>query len=181
MLEAMKDQFGFRVKEITEQILNNIIISSTKIRQAIVSGNIEEANNFLGYSYFFEGKVVEGNKLGRTIGYPTANLEINNTDKLVPGDGVYAVTLDAIKILADQTTNLQLFGMMNIGIRPTIGGTRRVIEVNIFDFNEEIYGRNLTVYLHKRLRGEVKFNGLDALKAQLAIDKAQAVAALKEL
>ncbi|MES2646082.1 MAG: bifunctional riboflavin kinase/FAD synthetase [Bacteroidota bacterium] len=181
LLEAMKDQFGFRVKEITEQILNNIIISSTKIRQAIVSGNIEEANDFLGYPYFFEGKVVEGNKLGRTIGYPTANLEINNTDKLVPGDGVYAVSLDPIKILTNQTTTQQLFGMMNIGIRPTIGGTKRVIEVNIFDFNEEIYGSNLTVYLHKRLRGELKFNGLDALKAQLAIDKARAVTALKAL
>lgn len=165
LLEAMKNEFGFEVKEIPEQILHNIIISSTKVRHAILEGDIEEANEFLGYEYFFEGTVVEGNKLGRTIGYPTANLELTDTDKLIPGDGVYAVTVNL------QERNLTLKGMMNIGIRPTIGGTKRLIEVNIFDFDEDIYGHSLRIHMHKRLRGEVKFDGLDALKAQLAKDK----------
>lgn len=176
LLEALKDQFGFRVKEIPEHLLHNNIISSTKIRHAVLGGNIPEANECLGYPYFFEGIVVEGNKLGRTIGYPTANIEINEPDKLVPGNGVYAVQV----ALKTKGPVKYLSGMMNIGIRPTIGGTKRVIEVNIFDFNQDIYGRQLRVYMHSRLRGEVKFTSLDALKDQLARDKEVAIKALEE-
>ena len=191
LLEAMKEECGFRVKEIPEQVLHNIIISSTKVRNAILAGNIEEANEFLGYKYFFEGKVVEGNKLGRTIGYPTANLEINDPDKLIPGDGVYAVTIemkggayspltahDSPPDSYRDTTHHSLKGMMNIGIRPTIGGTKRVIEVNIFNFDKDIYGCTLRVYMHERLRGEIKFAGLDALKEQLAKDKEESLSFL---
>lgn len=188
LLESMKEQFGFEVKEIPEQILNNVTVSSTKVRNAISGGNIEEANLFLGYPYFFEGTVVEGNKLGRTIGYPTANIEIGNPDKLIPGNGVYAVTVDLKEknsfIPGTDTPGTAistLSGMMNIGIRPTIGGTKLVVEVNLFDFNGEIYGHTLRVQVHKRLRGEVKFSGLDALKEQLAFDKTDALNALADL
>jgi riboflavin kinase/FMN adenylyltransferase len=94
LLEAMKEEFGLIVKEIPEQILHNVIISSTKVRNCIMEGDMDEANLFLGYPYFFEGEVVEGNKIGRTIGYPTANIQVNNPEKLIPGNGVYAVTVE---------------------------------------------------------------------------------------
>jgi riboflavin kinase/FMN adenylyltransferase len=167
LLEALKDDFGFRVKEIPEHVLHNSIISSTKIRNALLAGNVAEANECLGYDYFFEGNVVEGNKLGRTIGYPTANLLISDEDKLVPGDGVYAVEVEL--------NGLKKQGMMNIGIRPTVDGARRVKEVNIFHFDQEIYGETLRVYLKARIRSEIKFDGIDALKEQLASDKITAV------
>ena len=176
LLEALKDEYGFEVKEISEQVIDNVIISSTKVRQSITQGNIDEANLFLGYPYFFEGTVVEGNRLGRTIGFPTANIEISTPEKLVPGDGVYAVT---VSLLSKE--DLLYSGMMNIGIRPTIGGTKRVIEVNIFDFDADIYGCVLRVFIHRRLRGEVKFNGLEELKEQLNRDKIQSINALAEL
>jgi riboflavin kinase / FMN adenylyltransferase len=112
--------------------------------------------------------VTEGNKLGRTIGYPTANLQIQGEDKLVPANGVYAVTI-ALKNSSSENNIYK--GMMNIGVRPTIDGTKKVIEVNIFDFNKDIYGQSMRVYLRKYLRPEQKFDGLEALKAQLARDK----------
>ncbi len=165
LLEALKEQFGYRVKEIPEHVLQNSAISSTRIRQAIINGQIETANEFLGYDYFFEGTVIEGNKLGRTIGYPTANIRIGDDEKLVPGNGVYAVTVNC-----QQSTVDGLKGMMNIGVRPTVDGTKRTIEVNIFDFDEDIYGQTMRIYVKAYLRGEVKFAGLDALKEQLAKD-----------
>lgn len=165
LLEALKEQFGYRVKEIPEHVLQNSAISSTRIRQAIINGQIETANEFLGYDYFFEGIVIEGNKLGRTIGYPTANIRIGDDEKLVPGNGVYAVTVNC-----QQSTVDGLKGMMNIGVRPTVDGTKRTIEVNIFDFDEDIYGQTMRIYVKAYLRGEVKFAGLDALKEQLAKD-----------
>lgn len=164
MLEACSEKYGFTVKEIPEKVLNETAVSSTRIRQALSVGNIETANELLGYPYFFEGTVVEGNKLGRTIGYPTANIQVTNADKLVPGNGVYAVTI--------KSKDRIFKGMMNIGVRPTVDGTKRTIEVNIFDFDEDIYNTSIQVYLHHFLRGEQKFNGLDALKEQLANDKA---------
>jgi riboflavin kinase/FMN adenylyltransferase len=170
LLEDFGRLLGFAVKEIPEHVLNNITVSSTKIREALLHSDVETANNYLGYDYFFEGTVVEGNKLGRTLGYPTANIQMETPEKLVPGNGVYAVIA-----AVDQSSYK---AMMNIGIRPTVDGTRRVIEVNIFDFNEDLYGKTLRVYIKRYLRGEVKFNGLDALKEQLAIDK---ITALKVL
>lgn len=162
LMEAYGKELGFEVREIPEQVLHKVVISSTRIRNALKENDIATANSFLGYPYFFEGTVVEGNKLGRTIGYPTANLHISNEDKLVPGDGVYAVRTGR---------NGEYTGMMNIGYRPTVDGRKKVIEVNIFDFNEDIYGQQLQVHLHHYLRGEVKFEGLEALKAQLLRDK----------
>lgn len=164
LLEEYSARLGFDLMEIPAHVINNNTVSSTRIREAISKDDIDTANTLLGYDFFFEGTVVDGNKLGRTLGYPTANLRIENEEKLIPGDGIYAVEA--------AIGNSQLLkGMMSIGIRPTIGGTDRVIEVNLFDFNENIYGATLRVYVKKYLRSEVKFNSLDALKDQLAKDK----------
>jgi riboflavin kinase/FMN adenylyltransferase len=167
LLEAMADQYGFLLKEIPEHILNNITVSSTRIREAISSTNIETANNNLGYTYFFEGEVVHGNKLGRTLGYPTANIQLNDETKLLPADGIYAV--EARLANSDEI----LKGMMSIGVRPTIGESPRVIEVNLFDFDKDIYGQTLRVYVKHYLRPELKFDNLDALKTQIAADEVQ--------
>jgi len=166
LLEQYAAEKRFNLIEIPQHLLHESAISSTRIRENLLLGKLEEANELLGYDYFFEGLVVEGNKLGRTIGYPTANLEVMIAEKLVPGNGVYAV-LAELKNLERGYIN----GMMNIGIRPTIDGTKRVIEVNLLNFNEDIYGSTLKVYLKKYLRGEQKFNGLEALKNQLAKDR----------
>lgn len=169
LLELYSEKLGFELKEIPAHVINESTVSSTRIREAILNGNIELAKSLLGYDFFFEGKVVEGNKLGRTLGYPTANLQVGIEEKLVPGNGVYAVTV----ALPDGT---QKNGMMNIGVRPTVDGKKRMIEVNIFDFDKDIYGITLRVYVKKYLRGEQKFDGLDALKQQLTIDKEQSLA-----
>ncbi|KAF0241203.1 MAG: riboflavin kinase / FMN [Chitinophagaceae bacterium] len=195
LLEQRGKELGFEVKEISEELMNEVGISSTKIRKAILENEIELANDFLGYAYFFEGLVIEGNKLGRTIGYPTANLHIGTEEKLIPGNGVYAVLIELLpdqknQVTINQDTKNQddpnaltgkLFkGMMNIGIRPTVDGKKRVIEVNIFDFDETIYDRTLVISIIHYLRGEVKFNGLDELKLQLKADKEQASKLLNE-
>lgn len=171
MLEQYAAELKFSVKEIPEKVLNEIAVSSTRIRNAIKEGNIESAKALLGYDYFFEAKVVAGNRLGRTIGYPTANLHVENPEKLIPGNGVYAVEIKVKE---------QLFkGMMNIGFRPTVDGSKIAIEVNIFDFDRDIYDTAVRVYVKYFLRSEQKFNGLDALKAQLGKDKLEAVTKLK--
>ena len=180
LLEAYAGRHAFKLIEIPVHLVDEAAISSTKIREALVSGRVEDARRFLGYDYFFEGLVVEGNKLGRTIGYPTANLQPQIEDKLVPGNGVYAVLVemaenrqgDGLNNPPPSTQGPSLHkGMMNIGTRPTVAGTQTVIEVNIFDFDAAIYGSTLRVYLKKYLRAEQKFNGLDALKEQLARDR----------
>ena len=163
LLESEAVKYNFAVKEIPEKVLQDVTISSTKIRDALLDGDIKTAASYLGYDYFFSGIVSEGNKLGRTIGYPTANLKIEDEQKLIPANGVYAVLVE--------WKDLTLKGMMNIGVRPTVDGLNRVIEVNIFDFDEMIYGETLKVIIKHRLRTEVKFNGLEELKAQLSKDK----------
>jgi riboflavin kinase/FMN adenylyltransferase len=202
LLEEKAKWFDYLVKEIPGFMLEDNTISSTIIRQALLKGNIDTANEYLGYAYFFSGTVVEGNKLGRTIGYPTANLLVIEDKKLIPGNGVYAVEVLVNGELSivnsewamdnsenpptssgspDSSFNIgnSYFGMMNIGIRPTVEGVNRMIEVNIFDFDKEIYGDTLTVHIKKRLRSEQKFNGLEELKEQLAKDKEQALEVLK--
>ncbi len=169
LLEKYSSTSGYRVIEIPEHVLQNVIISSTRIRESLLLGNIEKANEFLGYPYFFSGIVMHGNKLGRTIGYPTANIQIRENEKLIPGFGVYAVQVTIKE--KDQLYK----GMMNIGIRPTVDGKARVIEVNIFDFDEDIYDQVIKVTVIGRLRDEIKFNGLDALKTQLNKDKNDAI------
>lgn len=195
LLEEYSARLGFNLMEIPAHLINDNTVSSTRIREAVLNGNTDVANTLLGYNFFFEGTVVDGNKLGRTLGYPTANLKIENEEKLVPGNGIYAVQV-AIGNRSRQSTGTignkkadlpltidhsRLKGMMSIGIRPTIGGTDRVIEVNIFDFNEDIYGATVRVYIKKYLRSEVKFNGLDALVEQLAKDKVDTLRALGNL
>ncbi len=172
LMKAYGKALGFEVKEISEQIIHEIVISSTKIRHSLKANDITTANEFLGYPYFFEGVVIEGNKLGRTIGYPTANLHISSEEKLIPGNGVYAVTI----VTHESSVVRNIYkGMMNIGLRPTVDGKKKVIEVHIFDFDADIYGQTLQVRLQQYLRGEVKFNGLDALKEQLRKDKLAAI------
>jgi riboflavin kinase / FMN adenylyltransferase len=185
LLEEYSARLGFNLMEIPAHLINDNTVSSTRIREAVLHGNTDVANTLLGYDFFFEGTVVDGNKLGRTLGYPTANLRIENAEKLIPGNGIYAVELEIRSRKGDTATGTQrpnvyapviidhprLKGMMSIGIRPTIGGTDRVIEVNIFDFSEDIYGATVRVYIKKYLRSEVKFNGLDALVEQLGKDK----------
>ena len=175
LLQQYAHQLGFIVKEIPGHLYEEVIISSTKIRHALLNADIATANQLLGYPYFFEGTIVKGNQVGRTIGYPTANLSIASPEKLIPGNGVYAVTA-LIKGTNPPTTYK---GMMNIGFRPTIEGKVRVIEVNLFEFDADIYGEILQVSVHHFLRSEQKFTGLDALKAQLAKDKNSAIEILQ--
>jgi riboflavin kinase/FMN adenylyltransferase len=180
LLEDYGKKLGFTVKEISEKVLNNIVISSTQIRKALLQSDVAKANELLGYAYTFEGTVIKGDQIGRTIGYPTANIQMDNEDKLVPGDGIYAVTVrlvvngeKQVDISQSPKTiyHLPLKGMMYIGSRPVVNGKRRVIEVNIFDFDEDIYGKTLRVYVHHYIRGDMKLNGLEDLKRQLAEDK----------
>jgi riboflavin kinase / FMN adenylyltransferase len=164
-------KFGFQVEEIPRQDVDHIGVSSTRIRQALEVGDIEIATHFLGSQYSITGRVVIGDKLGRVLGYPTANIEIENKNKLIPADGIYAVTIK-------HEHNIYR-GMLYIGIRPTINGVKRNIEVNIFDFNKEIYGESLTIYFHSLIRQDKKFNDLEELKTQLHQDKIDAIKKLK--
>jgi riboflavin kinase/FMN adenylyltransferase len=170
LLEHYGNEFNFFVKQIDEQVLAEAAVSSTRVRKALLQADLITAKALLGYDYFFEGTVIKGDQLGRTIGYPTANLQLTNTEKLVPGDGVYAVRL---QIENSKFENLIFGGMMYIGSRPVVNGKRRVIEINIFDFDKDIYDEVLKVEVVAYTRGDIHFNGLEALKEQLAKDKLQ--------
>ena len=166
LLEQLATQYGFDVAEIPKQLVDDMAVSSTKIRHALHSGNVRLAQHLLGYDYPLSGTVVRGRQLGRTIGYPTANIAVANPLKLVPANSVYAVQV---------LHNKQKYGgMLNIGTRPTVDGTNRTIEVHIFDFDEDIYDQTLQVNFVQRLRNEQKFDGLDALIAQLKKDEQEA-------
>jgi riboflavin kinase/FMN adenylyltransferase len=192
LLEDCCKMFNYELKEIPVHVLNEISVSSTRIREAITNTDIETANKLLGYDFFFKGTIIGGNKLGRTIGYPTANLKIEDEEKIIPGNGVYAVELSivngewSIEDSTDKssyspfTIHHSLKGMMNIGKRPTVDGRNKTIEVNIFDFDKDIYGKEIIVSVKKHLRNEQKFSGLDALKQQLMKDKINAIEVLKE-
>lgn len=163
--------YGFDVEEIERQDVDHIAVSSSKIRQALESGDIETAIHFLGRPYSMTGQVVKGDKLGRVLGYPTANIDLDSRLKLIPSDGIYAVTVKYESAIYK--------GMLYIGNRPTVNGTKRVIEVNLFDFKKEIYGESLTIYFHSLIRLDSKFQDLEALKKQLHDDKEKALAFLK--
>lgn len=165
LLEKMAAAYNYKLKEIPKHILENISISSTNIREAILHSDIATANRLLGYEFFFSGEVVHGDKLGRKLGYPTANLKIKNEEKIIPGNGIYAVYAKS------EESAQTLKGMMSIGFRPTVDGKKRVVEVNLFDFDKEIYGQILKVYVKKFLREEVKYDSLDALVKQIDQDK----------
>ena len=160
-------KYNFEVEEIKEQKFDNIAVSSTKIRKALFEGDIKSANNLLGYNYNINGKVVNGNKIGRDLGFPTANLEFDDKHKLLPAFGVYAVDVEF--------DNKKYGGMLSTGVRPTINGNNRVTEVNIFNFDKNIYSQNINVSFIERLRNEVKFDSLDDLKKQLINDKENAL------
>lgn len=170
LLEKKALQFNYVLKEIPKHILEDIAISSTNIRQAILHNDIGTAEKLLGYEFFFSGVVVHGDKLGRQLGYPTANLKIMDEEKITPANGIYAVYAE-VKGSDNTTIGPRLKGMMSIGFRPTVDGKKRVIEVNIFDFNKEIYDQTLKVYVKKYLREEIKFDGLPSLIKQIDQDK----------
>lgn len=176
LLEEYGSRLGFEVKEIPKQVLQQAAVSSTRVRKALLHQDIETAKQLLGYNYFFEGEIIKGDQIGRTIGYPTANIQISVEDKLVPADGVFAVE---VIIKNNDYQHTTFGGMMYIGSRPVVNGKRRVIEVNIFDFDDDIYHQTMQVTIRKYIRGDMNFNGLPALKTQLAIDKQHCILILK--
>ena len=158
--------YGFEVDEIPPHDVEHVTVSSTRVPNALLVENVRVANEYLGRPYALSGTVVRGNQLGRTIGYPTANIRVNDEYKLIPADGVYAVRVG----LREQVYG----GMLNIGVRPTVNGTLRTVEVHLFDFDMDIYDEELTLYFAEKLRAEQKFGGLDTLKVQLRQDEADA-------
>jgi len=162
-LIAYGREYGFEVEQISALEINEVSVSSTKIRNALNSGNIETANKFLGYPYFITGTVVEGRQLGRTIGFPTANIHVAEDYKLIPSHGVYVVS----SVIEGRV----VYGMMNIGTNPTVGGIRLSIEVYYFDLDMDLYGRDLRVDVYYRMRDEIKFASLQKLKLQIEEDR----------
>lgn len=167
------EKYDFEVEQISAQEIQEVSVSSTKIRVALEEGNIRLANPFLGYPYFLTGTIQKGKQLGRTIGFPTANLKIEETYKLIPKKGVYIVQ----SILNKKT----VFGIMNIGINPTVGGESISIEVYFLDFEADLYGQKIQVALLDYIRPEQKFDSVDLLKEQLEKDKSTAIAYIKNL
>jgi riboflavin kinase/FMN adenylyltransferase len=179
LLEKMASGYNYSLKEIPKQMLDEISISSTKIREALLSGNIEVADKLLGYEFFFSGTVVHGDKLGRKLGYPTANLKVMEEEKIIPGNGIYAVYAELVNGHSPITTHHSHFkAMMSIGFRPTVDGSKKVIEVNIFNFDKDIYDQTVKVYLKKYLREEIKFNSLEDLVKQIDQDKIESLKVL---
>jgi len=172
-VKRLGDMLGFDVHMVEAHEVAHITVSSTTVRKALSEeGNVEMAAAFLGRPYQLAGMVVHGDKKGREIGYPTANIRVTNERKIIPAYGVYAVQVEYEGKLYG--------GMLNIGMRPTVTDSKELrIEVNIFDFSEMIYGKQLKVFFHKRIRDEVRFSSLSALKEQLATDKQDCISVLK--
>jgi len=169
-LQRLGPVYGFDVVEIPEQDIYEVAISSTRVREALLNGAIELAHTFLSYPFFITGKVIRGDQLGRTIGYPTANIVIEEKYKLIPLDGIFAVKV----ITGDGTYK----GMAYIGTRPTVNGVTRNIEVNIFDFDKEIYNEQIRMEFYNFVRDDMKFDSLEALKEQIGKDKKDVLALL---
>jgi len=173
LLRQLQADFGYEVREIPAQLIDEAAVSSTKIRNAIAEGKVEEAAHMLGRSYGIAGKVVEGAKLGRTIGYPTANIEPLDAEQILPGKGIYAARVNFRGNIYD--------AMLSIGYNPTVTDKKELkIEVHIFSFSESIYGEELEIFFIRYLRTEEKFDSLDALKEQLHKDKEAALQALSQ-
>ena len=166
-------KYGFEVEQISAQEINEISVSSTKIRNALEEGDIVLANKYLGYEYFLTGTIIKGKQLGRTIGFPTANLKIEENYKLIPRNGVY--------IVSSIINNKTVFGMMNIGFNPTVNGENQTIEIHFFDFEADLYHQKITVSLLHRIRSEQKFDSVVLLKEQLEKDQNYAKAFLNKL
>ena len=172
-LIAFGKKYNFEVEQISVQEINEISVSSTKIRNALLEGNMTLANDYLGYNYFLTGEVVKGKQLGRTINFPTANLKIQENYKLIPQNGVYIVK----SVINEQT----VFGMMNIGFNPTVNGQNQTIEIHYFDFDADLYHQKIRVSILQRIRSEQKFESVNLLKAQLETDKQMAISYLNHL
>ena len=167
LLEELAPVYNFDLEEIPEQDVNDIAVSSTKIRTALNNGEITTANQFLGYDFELTGTVIKGQQIGKTIGYPTANIFVQDTYKLIPGDGIYAVMVRLDKE--------EFKGMLYIGNRPVFKGIKQSVEVNILDFDREIYGEKITVIFKNRIRDDMKLSGIDELKLQIDKDKVEAI------
>ncbi|GDX51026.1 riboflavin biosynthesis protein [Bacteroidota bacterium] len=171
MLRRFENEFHYKVEELNKQLVDDIAVSSTRVRIALNEGDIELATDLLGHSYSISGIVVHGQHLGNKIGFPTANISINNSLKLIPADGVYAVRVNY--------KNEKLKGMMNIGNRPTVDGLHHKLEVHLLDFNKDLYNEELEIHFVKQLREEKKFSSVDELKEQLKLDKENTITVLK--
>ena len=172
--ELKKDApiYGFEVEEIPKQMIENNAVSSTKIRRALSVGEVDIANEYLGRPFCIHGVVIEGERIGRTLDFPTANIDVTFDHKLIPSEGIYVV-----KVMVNQE---YFGGMLNIGYRPTFGGTQKRVEVNIFDFDQDIYGEKIMVEFYHKIRSEIKFQNVGALKSQLQEDKKEALAILQK-
>ncbi len=166
-------QYGFDLEEIPREDIDDIGVSSTKIRKSLEEGNIQAANEFLGRDYELSGIIIKGQQLGRSIGFHTANIQVLNDYKLIPSNGVYAVSATI--------ENKSFFGMLNIGHRPTVGGTSRTIEVHLFDFEGNLYDLRISINFKAFLRHEIKFNDLNALKDQLIQDQYSSLKLLSQI
>lgn len=162
-LKKFGEEFGFEVDEISKQDIEEVAVSSTKIRRSLEEGDLEKANEYLTRPFFLSGEIIKGKGLGRDMGFPTANLKIKESYKLIPKEGVYVV--------ASMIEGQKYFGMMNIGNNPTLGGQERSIETYFFNLNMDLYGKHLHIQLHKRIRSEMKFENLEALIKAMKADE----------
>ena len=164
-LKECAETYNFSIEQLEAVKNGGEKISSTSIRDLLLKGRLDESNRYLGYDYFLQGRVTGGNRVGRQIGFPTANISPHDEHKLIPGDGVYAVNLES--------ENTLYKGMLNIGFRPTIDSVKKskTIEVNIFDFDGDLYDKDVTLYFRKRIRDERKFENIEQLKQQLVLDR----------
>lgn len=172
-LVAFGSTLDFVVDEISAQEIDDVSVSSTKIRKALEEGDIKTANSFLGYQYMLTGIVKKGRGIGRQLNYPTANIHIEETYKLIPKTGSYVVK--------SEINSAAIYGMMNIGFNPTVSGTTKTIEVHFFDFNQDLYNVELQIDILHRLRDESKFESIDALKEQLSKDKTTSLSIIAKL
>ena len=172
-LKALEKKFDYEVEEIPKQLIEHIAVSSTKIRKSIQLGEIELANELLGHYFSLEGKVIKGNQIGNQLGYPTANIFIENKNKLIPGEGVYAALVTH--------NEHQYKGMLYIGNRPTFSGRDKSIEINIFDLDEDLYGKHIKIEVVAEIRKDEKFDSAEALKDQLLKDKEATLARLRDI
>ncbi len=185
-LQHFAEIHHYLIDEIPEQDINDLAVSSTRIRESLIKGDVDAANELMGHPFTLSGKVIRGDQIGRTLGYPTANLFIEENYKLIPSDGIYAVTVEIQDTrnknqeihnpfqpehLKSKIVNQKYWGMAYIGHRPTINGMSQNIEVNIFDFDEDIYHQNITMNFLHFIRHDVKFEGLEKLTQQLGRDK----------
>ena len=172
-LSRNSSTYGFDVEEIPRQDVDHVTVSSTKIRSSLLEGNVTTSTELLGRDYSLSGRVVKGEKIGRIIGFPTANIEIDFKHKLIPANGAYAVFI--------KHNGKAYKGMLNIGFRPTVGGKVKTIEVNIFDFEKDIYGESISVFFKQKIRDEIKFEDIETLRNQLTKDKSGAESILEKV